>query len=55
MHLKGESHRQDGQRILRRMIVSPAGPDRVRQYSERSLDGGQTWGVAYDYIYVRRR
>ena len=55
MHLEGESHRQNGKKILRRMIVSSLGPDRVRQYSERSLDGGMTWGIAYDYIYIRRR
>ena len=42
MRLEGESHRQNGQRVLRRMILSTAGTDRVRQYSERSVDGGKT-------------
>jgi hypothetical protein len=55
MRLEGESHRQNGQRVLRRMILSTVRPDRVRQYSERSVDGGTTWSLAYDYLYIRRR
>ncbi|HKI85662.1 MAG TPA: hypothetical protein VKA53_02850 [Thermoanaerobaculia bacterium] len=30
------------------------GPDKVRQFSESSTDGGKTWSVNYDLIYVRR-
>lgn len=29
--------------------------DSVRQFSERSADGGQTWQVNYDLTYVRRK
>jgi hypothetical protein len=54
MRLEGETHQADGQRILRRMTLFNVGPDRVRQYSERSTDGGRTWSAAYDFIYVRR-
>ncbi|HEY9429857.1 MAG TPA: MBL fold metallo-hydrolase [Blastocatellia bacterium] len=54
MRYDGETHRQSGAKVLRRMIVYDLGPDRVRQYSERSTDGGKTWGVAYDFIYVRK-
>lgn len=54
MRYEGETHRQSGAKVLRRMIVYDLGPDRVRQYSERSTDGGKTWGVAYDFIYVRK-
>jgi len=54
MRLEGETHRANGRKVLRRMVVSPLDGGRVRQYSERSLDEGKTWGVAYDYVYVRR-
>jgi hypothetical protein len=54
MRLEGETHRANGRRVLRRMVLSPLEGGRVRQYSERSLDEGKTWGVAYDYVYVRR-
>jgi hypothetical protein len=53
-HYEGESHRRDGQRILRKMTVSKLGPDRVRQYSEYSLDGGKTWKMNYDFVYLRK-
>jgi hypothetical protein len=53
MRSEGETHRRDGQTILRRMTLSKLDANRVRQYSEKSTDGGETWSVAYDYIYVR--
>jgi hypothetical protein len=31
------------------------GPDRVRQLSEVSTDGGKTWTTNYDLIYTRRK
>jgi hypothetical protein len=31
------------------------GPDRVRQLSEYSTDGGKTWTVGYDFLYVRKK
>jgi tetratricopeptide (TPR) repeat protein len=31
------------------------GPDRVRQFSEYSTDGGKTWQVGYDFLYVRKK
>ena len=55
MHYEGESHLQDGSRVLRKMIVYNLGPDRVRQYSERSTDGGKTWATAYDFTYERKK
>ena len=55
LHYEGESHRQDGSRVLRKMIFYNLGPDRVRQYSERSTDGGKTWNVAYDFTYERKK
>lgn len=41
LRFEGESHRNDESRVLRRMIIFDQGPDRVRQYSERSDDGGK--------------
>jgi hypothetical protein len=55
MRFQGETHRQSGERVLRRLTLFDLGPDRVRQYSERSVDGGKTWSVAYDYIYIRQK
>ncbi|HXG66643.1 MAG TPA: hypothetical protein VNO70_16200 [Blastocatellia bacterium] len=54
MRYEGESHRQNGSKVLRKMIIYNLGPDRVRHYSEASTDGGKTWKVFYDFIYVRR-
>lgn len=55
MHYEGESHRQNGQKILRKMIVTPLGADKVRQSSEFSTDEGRTWAVMYDLIYLRKK
>ena len=55
MRYEGESHLRDGRRVLRKMIVYNLSPERVRQYSERSTDGGKTWSVAYDLLYVRKK
>jgi hypothetical protein len=55
MRYEGETHRAEGRRVLRKMILTRLDDNRVRQYSERSLDGGKTWAVAYDYIYTRRK
>lgn len=38
----------------RKMTFSRLGPDKVRQLGEMSTDGGKTWTVAYDLIYVRK-
>jgi hypothetical protein len=55
MRFEGETHLGDGTKVLRRMTLSRLGPDRVRQFSERSTDGGATWSVAYDFEYRRRK
>jgi hypothetical protein len=55
MRYEGETHRWNGVKVLRKMILSKLDADRVRQYSEFSRDGGKTWAVAYDYIYTRRK
>lgn len=42
-------------RVPTRLSFFRLGPDRVRQFSESSLDGGTTWTPNYDLIYTRRR
>ncbi len=41
-------------RIPTHLTFYRLGPDKVRQYSESSTDGGKTWSVNYDLIYLRR-
>ena len=48
--LPGDTARQQT-----RMTFTRLGPDRVRQHSERSTDGGKTWQMNYDLIYTRRK
>jgi tetratricopeptide (TPR) repeat protein len=40
--------------FLRRLTFFNLGPNKVRQYSERSTDDGKTWSVEYDFTYVRK-
>lgn len=54
MQLEGVTHRPNGVTIMRRMTLSPMSDGRVRQFSQRSEDGGKTWLLAYDFVYVRR-
>lgn len=54
MVFEGESHRANGKKVLRKLIFYNLGPDKVRQYSEMSLDNGKNWQIAYDFIYVRK-
>jgi hypothetical protein len=55
MRLEGETHTRDGKVILRKMTVSAIDSSRVRQYSERSSDRGNSWSTAYDFTYRRRQ
>lgn len=57
MLLMGETPGAPGQpgRVPTRLSFFKLGPDKVRQFSEQSLDDGKTWTSAYDLIYVRRK
>ncbi|MEW6208483.1 MAG: tetratricopeptide repeat protein [Acidobacteriota bacterium] len=55
MRYEGETHMQGGGKILRRLTFFNLGADRVRQFSERSTDGGKTWTVGYDFTYIRKK
>jgi len=55
MEFTGEVAESPGQpRFPTRMTFTRQGPDRVRQFSETSKDGGRTWVPNYDLIYTRR-
>jgi hypothetical protein len=45
----------DGKQLRRHLQFIPAGPDRVRQFSRGSSDGGKTWQVEYDFTYDRKK
>jgi tetratricopeptide (TPR) repeat protein len=40
---------------IQRLTFFDIDPDTVRQFAQRSLDGGKTWSVVYDFKYVRRK
>jgi tetratricopeptide (TPR) repeat protein len=44
----------DGQSLRRHLQFFNQGPDKVRQFSQGSRDGGKTWSVEYDLTYNRR-
>jgi tetratricopeptide (TPR) repeat protein len=54
MRYLAEAGLQNGPQA-RKMTFSKLGPDKVRQLGEMSTDGGKTWTVAYDLIYVRKK
>ena len=55
IRFEGESHRANGKKVLRRLTFYNLGPDRVRQFSEASTDGGKTWFTGYDFLYIRKK
>jgi tetratricopeptide (TPR) repeat protein len=45
----------DGTKLKRHLQFFSLGPDRVRQFSQGSADGGKTWAVEYDLTYNRKK
>jgi tetratricopeptide (TPR) repeat protein len=45
----------DGRPVLGRLSFHDLGPNRVRQWKERSVDGGATWTTDYDFTYERTK
>lgn len=43
-----------GKEFMRRLTFSKLSQDKVRQFGERSDDGGKTWTVEYDLEYRRK-
>ena len=55
IQLSGETKQKDGSRLLQRLTFFNLSPERVRQFWEQSTDGGKTWTVAFDGMYVRKK
>lgn len=55
MVLEGETLNPEGDRILNRITWSREEEGTVRQLWEMSEDGGESWTVAFDGRYVKRR
>jgi tetratricopeptide (TPR) repeat protein len=45
----------DGKNLKRHLQFIKLGPDKVRQFSQGSNDGGKTWFVEYDFTYNRKK
>ena len=45
----------DGTKLKRHLELIPLGPDKVRQVSHGSADGGKTWQPEYDFTYNRTK
>ncbi len=45
----------DGTKLKRHLQFFNLAPDKVRQFSQGSTDGGKTWKVEYDFTYTRRK
>lgn len=46
--------RGNGATLMRRMTFFNLGPDQVRQFGEKSTDGGKEWTTEFDLIYQRK-
>lgn len=55
MRFTGEASVRGGARALQRLTFFNLDKDRVRQFAEQSTDGGKTWTLAYDLVYVRKK
>ena len=53
LRFRAEKKQADGTVLWRRLSFFNLGPDRVRQFSEASTDGGKTWKTQYDLTYNR--
>jgi len=55
MRFNGEATAPDGSKFTRRLTFTPLPEGRVRQFSERTTDGGKTWSVEYDLTYSKKQ
>ena len=55
MSYYADSLDKDGSPVRRHLQFFPLGPDKVRQFSQRSKDGGKTWTPEYDLTYIRKK
>ncbi len=54
MRLEGETITANGKKAKSRMTFFNLGPNKVRQFAERSIDDGKTWTTTVDLIYLRK-
>lgn len=54
MRLEGSIYSPNTQ-VQTRMTFFNLGPDKVRQLGENSTDGGKTWVVTWDAMYIRKK
>jgi len=52
MREEGPTRSATGKPALHRHSFTPVTPNRVRQFCEESEDGGKTWHVAFDGLYI---
>ncbi len=45
----------NGTKLMRHLQFFKLSPDKVRQFSQGSTDGGKTWKVEYDFTYTRKQ
>jgi hypothetical protein len=50
-----ESTQPNGTKMEHRLTFFKLDPDRVRQFSETSMDEGKTWTTEYDLTYIRKK
>jgi len=55
MRFEGEAITGKGIKVKSRMTFFNLGPDKVRQFAERSTDDGKTWTTSVDYTYFRKK
>ena len=55
LEYRREFKRPDGTPVMGRMTFFDLGNEGVRQFVERSIDGGKTWTTSFDYRYKRRK
>lgn len=44
-----------GVTLTRHLTFTPLPEGKVRQFSQRSMDGGKTWATEYDLVYVKKQ
>lgn len=55
MRYEAEKTGTDGKKFLSRLSFTPLEKNKVRQYGERSDDGGKTWNITFDFVYVLKQ
>lgn len=55
MRFTADSYSREGKPIKRKMTFFAVDADKVRQVGETSGDGGKTWKVEYELLYVRTK